>query len=834
MARVQEVEAPAGGDHRAAAGADGRGEREGLARRGAVGAGGGGRHRGRPSGREGARAAGGDEGRGGGDGGARGLGGGGAGGQRGGRAGGEPVAGPARVAAVRGLGGEAARARRRPPWPAPRRRRRRSRRRARPASGRASRAASAGDRPPRRRSAPGRSARTASANRRASAAFGVTSATPATGAGPAGGGPTRRRRRGGRRRPPQRARRRARRPRGRSRRRAPPRRRRPRPGRGPSAARGVPPPRSSRSSGRPSARRRTFSGVVPSSPRSTTSTPRVGQQRAQLAPGRVVAERADERHRVPVGGQQRGGQARAAGPRAHGALVEDGHGRVRRQALDRPVDVAVQQGVADDDEPPRRGPHHVRSRVACSSAGSVRRTPPQARSTAAHTRCSATRWASWTVAVVRAGTHSASSRRVGQRVRRGAGERPDRHPAVVGRVDGGQDVRARPRRAQGEQDVARAPVGAHLAGERLLGAVVVGDRRQRGGVAVQADRAERAALGDEPSHQLGREVLRLRGAAAVAGGEHAAALLQALAQVAAPALQSPGLGPQRVERLAERAEVLVGPRRAGEAPLGRGPARPGRGERAVHVVRLGRDAVPVVEAAGAAHARRAERARAAPGRRGGSARTPARRSGSRGGTWTPVTPSTTVSIIPPTAEATTGTPHAIASSGTMPNGSYQGTRHDQVGRAQEGRQRRARDASAQLEAVLDAVVGGEGAQAPGLGVLVQATRGRGRRRRRARRRRAAPRGPRSRSRRPCARRGGRRTAAAGAAPAPRRRSAGPSGRNSARSTPHGATASLSRSAPRRMSSKASSVHVAMMLSAWATRSSSTARRSGGLVSASPW
>jgi hypothetical protein len=37
-----------------------------------------------------------------------------------------------------------------------------------------------------------------------------------------------------------------------------------------------------------------------------------------------------------------------------------------------------------------------------------------------------------------------------------------------------------------------------------------------------------------------------------------------------------------------------------------------------------------------------------------------------------VTPSTTVSIIPPTAEATTGTPQAIASSGTMPNGSYHG------------------------------------------------------------------------------------------------------------------------------------------------------------------
>src|ERR671917_210059 len=38
----------------------------------------------------------------------------------------------------------------------------------------------------------------------------------------------------------------------------------------------------------------------------------------------------------------------------------------------------------------------------------------------------------------------------------------------------------------------------------------------------------------------------------------------------------------------------------------------------------------------------------------------------------PVTPSTTESICPPTADATTGTPQAIASSGTMPNGPYQG------------------------------------------------------------------------------------------------------------------------------------------------------------------
>src|SRR5947208_3253532 len=45
----------------------------------------------------------------------------------------------------------------------------------------------------------------------------------------------------------------------------------------------------------------------------------------------------------------------------------------------------------------------------------------------------------------------------------------------------------------------------------------------------------------------------------------------------------------------------------------------------------------------------------------------AMRSGERGGTCSPVVPSTTVSIRPPTALATTGTPQAMASSGTKPD-----------------------------------------------------------------------------------------------------------------------------------------------------------------------
>ena len=63
-------------------------------------------------------------------------------------------------------------------------------------------------------------------------------------------------------------------------------------------------------------------------------------------------------------------------------------------------------------------------------------------------------------------------------------------------------------------------------------------------------------------------------------------------------------------------------------------------------------------------------------RRAGSRSISSRRaqsaSGSRGGTRNPVSPSTTVKAIPPTCEPITGVPHAMASSGVSPNGSYQG------------------------------------------------------------------------------------------------------------------------------------------------------------------
>ena len=46
--------------------------------------------------------------------------------------------------------------------------------------------------------------------------------------------------------------------------------------------------------------------------------------------------------------------------------------------------------------------------------------------------------------------------------------------------------------------------------------------------------------------------------------------------------------------------------------------------------------------------------------------------GSRAGTRKPVAPSTTVLLMPPTSAPMTGRAQAIASTGVMPKGSYQG------------------------------------------------------------------------------------------------------------------------------------------------------------------
>ena len=102
-----------------------------------------------------------------------------------------------------------------------------------------------------------------------------------------------------------------------------------------------------------------------------------------------------------------------------------------------------------------------------------------------------------------------------------------------------------------------------------------------------------------------------------------------------------------------------------------------------------------------------------------------------------MTPSSTVSSRPPTALPTTGTPQAAASSGVMPNGSYQGVRQDDVGRPVEGRHPPVRHLADQPDPVVDAQLPRQPHQAAGLGVAAQLLAAEDHRPRRARRPAAA-------------------------------------------------------------------------------------------------
>ena len=285
------------------------------------------------------------------------------------------------------------------------------------------------------------------------------------------------------------------------------------------------------------------------------------------------------------------------------------------------------------------------------------------------------------------------------------------------------------------QDVARPRVGADLPRVHLREAVVVADGAEAGRVGVQRDRRQRAPVAVEPADQLRGEVLRLRGAAPVARGEQPVAGHQpaargprpsgpgwarrrcsagsarssrstcAASSAASSSARPAGCGPPAVpvRRPSPARSVSPAPARALPRPGSRGPPRAtaaspstaesssgGRPPTVVHRVRYGHarplgehllvhgeravgDAVPAVAGQHAVPAGDAERQ--CPGgrgqqrpQRGGQRVGPPRRAragpspgprrcpGCRRPRWRPP-----------------GRPHAMASSGTIPNGSYQGT-----------------------------------------------------------------------------------------------------------------------------------------------------------------
>ena len=108
----------------------------------------------------------------------------------------------------------------------------------------------------------------------------------------------------------------------------------------------------------------------------------------------------------------------------------------------------------------------------------------------------------------------------------------------VARIAAGRD---------GEQHVAAAPERAHLLGEHLLVGVVVGDRGEGRAVGGERHRGERRALDLEAVEELGGEMLRVGGRAAVAAGEHLAAPLEGFGEERACPRDRLGQRARRVE-----------------------------------------------------------------------------------------------------------------------------------------------------------------------------------------------------------------------------------------------------------------------------------------------
>src|SRR5688500_2427735 len=165
----------------------------------------------------------------------------------------------------------------------------------------------------------------------------------------------------------------------------------------------------------------------------------------------------------------------------------------------------------------------------------------------------------------RAGAREAVVAQLGQRVGSGTRQGPDGHPALRRGPGRREHVGTRPRGGERDEHVSPAAVGAHLAGEALLVAVVVCDRGEARRVAVEADRAERLALALVASDELRGEVLRLGGAAAVAHREQAATLEQAGSQALPPPGEPLELSLEPAERVVQRGEVLGGGGRQHEA-----------------------------------------------------------------------------------------------------------------------------------------------------------------------------------------------------------------------------------------------------------------------------
>ena len=113
-----------------------------------------------------------------------------------------------------------------------------------------------------------------------------------------------------------------------------------------------------------------------------------------------------------------------------------------------------------------------------------------------------------------------------QRAALAAGDADGDDAAGAARVDGAQDVGCVAAGRDREGDVAAAGERFDLLAEHLLVAEVVGDAGQRRAVRGQGDRRQRRAVEQVAVGELGRQVLRVGGAAAVAEEEQRATVAE--------------------------------------------------------------------------------------------------------------------------------------------------------------------------------------------------------------------------------------------------------------------------------------------------------------------
>jgi len=135
---------------------------------------------------------------------------------------------------------------------------------------------------------------------------------------------------------------------------------------------------------------------------------------------------------------------------------------------------------------------------------------------------------SWMRAVVREGTISSGSARPGERAAVAAGQSRGAEAELARRLERADHVWAPPGGADTDGEIAWPPERPQLAREDLIESEVVADRGERGGVGGERDRGNGRAVADVAHGELGREVLRVRGTAAIAEEHQLAAAFERL------------------------------------------------------------------------------------------------------------------------------------------------------------------------------------------------------------------------------------------------------------------------------------------------------------------